>query len=57
MPRQPGTAAVVSSRANARGAAPARKAARISRLLARSSVVTTRYFRERISLSYREPSS
>jgi hypothetical protein len=48
---------VVSSRANARGAAPARQAARISRLLARSSVVTTRYFRERISLSYREHSS
>ena len=48
---------VVSSRANARGAAPARKVVRISRLLARSSVVTTLYFRERISLSYREPSS
>jgi len=26
-------------------------------LLARSSVVTTRYFRDRISPSYREPSS
>lgn len=45
---------VVSRRANARGANPARRAKRISRLLPRSSVVTTRYFRERISRLYRE---
>jgi hypothetical protein len=57
MPRQPGTAAGrLRQGERARRGARA-KAERISRLLARSSVVTTRYFRERISLSYREPSS
>jgi len=44
---------VVSSRANARGATPARSASRISRLLARSSVVITRYFRDRTPPFYR----
>ena len=44
---------VVSSSANARGAKHARRARRISWLLPRSSVVTTRYLRERTYRFYR----
>ena len=43
---------VIAGEHHSRPGAP--KAMRISRLLARSSVVTALYFRERISLSYRE---
>jgi hypothetical protein len=49
LPWQPAAAAGGLSSANARGATPARKAWRISRLLPRSRLVTRRYFRDRIS--------
>ena len=52
-PASPVRRPVVSSSANARGAKPTRRARRITRLLPSSSVVTTRYFRERIPRFYR----